>query len=315
MQAIPATAPNALQALVHQQMFVGNSEVNVATLRASADREAQRWPDAFALDLVEPGRGGKSPIGADGLAVLEEACVASAYLANKVQAFTTVYGYKAGAAAGHRLTPVESDERLSRFFSDPEGIARFLAFCVSTQGAALVIEFDPVCVIERLSELDPSLSGVTLEAAIGAEAAAMQAQEVPALLNVEGSEHLVYRSLHALEHALLTSAMQQIGSDMLGSRLFPEAGTIVLFERAPIGRGGVVQLVNKGPGLVSLIERARDQMLGCAQGCVDGCPSCVYVRESHCNQPVEELGRSWLPWNSLLSRRGAARILSSEVGH
>jgi hypothetical protein len=75
----------------------------------------------------------------------------------------------------------------------------------------------------------------------------------------------------------------------------------------------VVQLVNRGPGLVRLIDATRDRMMGCAQGCQDGCPACVYIKDPHCSQPVEELGKAWLPPNSLLSRRGAAGILTTNI--
>jgi hypothetical protein len=84
----------------------------------------------------------------------------------------------------------------------------------------------------------------------------------------------------------------------------------MIFEKAPIGRGGVVQLVNRGRGLVSLFQAMRDAVLGCAQSCEDGCPACAYVKDPYCNQPVDDLGAIWLPANSLLSRQGAARILA-----
>jgi hypothetical protein len=158
-----------------------------------------------------------------------------------------------------------------------------------------------------------SLSGVSLIDAFAAEAAAIRGREIRDLLLAGGQDLIVYRSLHALEHALLNSAIQLIGNEALGSRLFPADGTVVIFERMPIGRGGVVQLVNRGPGLVSLIDAARDRMMGCAQGCQDGCPACAYLRDAHCNQPLEELGKSWLPPNSVLSRRGASCILSDTI--
>src|SRR2546422_7619073 len=51
----------------------------------------------------------------------------------------------------------------------------------------------------------------------------------------------------------------------IGSRLFPGAPAVVLFEKASVGRGGVVQLVNRGRGLLELIRAARDLVLGCAR--------------------------------------------------
>jgi hypothetical protein len=177
-----------------------------------------------------------------------------------------------------------------------------------------VLEFNPSQVMERIASVAPSLEGIHLEDIFARESQAIADREVRDLLRAGGEELLVYRSLHALEHSVLSSAIQLIGNEALGSRLFPRSATVVLFERMPIGRGGVVQLVNRGPGLVALVDAARDRMMGCAQGCQDGCPACVYVRDAQCNQPLEELGgKPWLPPNSLLSRRGAARILATNA--
>src|SRR5690606_15371280 len=94
---------------------------------------------------------------------------------------------------------------------------------------------------------------------------------------------ILFPALHAIEHAMLTTANRLIGSDSLGSILFLEKGILVLYERDEIGRGGVVQLVNRGVGLNDLIEAATDHVNGCAQGCYDSCPSCTYVRDIYCH--------------------------------
>lgn len=309
MQAIPAAASNALQPLVQQQMFVGNEEVQISTLRAEAERSRDNWADSFFLASATV----RGTISGEESQRLTDACLRDAFLVDRVRAVTTTYGYKAGGIASHPQTPVNPGDRLARFFRDPEGFARFLAFCVSTQGAALVLEFDRARIMDRMASIVGSLSGVSLIDAFAAEAAAIRGREIRDLLVAGGQDLIVYRSLHALEHALLNSAIQLIGNEALGSRLFPADGTVVIFERMPIGRGGVVQLVNRGPGLVSLIDAARDRMMGCAQGCQDGCPACTYLRDAHCNQPLEELGKPWLPPNSVLSRRGASCILSDTI--
>lgn len=311
MQAIPAAASNALQPLVQQQMFVGEEEVQVGTLHAEAerDRDRDRWNDSFFLtSAVEQGL-----ISAHDFERLRDSCLQNAFLVDRVRAVTTTYGYKAGGVARHPQTPVDPGDRLARFFRDPEGFARFLAYCVSTQGAALVLEFEGARIMERVASLVPSLSGASLADAFAQDAATVGNLEIRDLLRADGPMLATYRALHALEHSLLGSAIQLIGNEALGSRLFPSAATIVLFERVPIGRGGVVQLVNRGPGLVALIDAARDRMMGCAQGCQDGCPACVYVKDAHCNQPIEEFGKPWLPPNSLLGRRGASHILSATM--
>ena len=288
-------------------MYVGDQEVDPQSLRTQAVASSTEWPDSFLLTTSQD----PNVLTQDELSRLRDACISDAFLVNDVRVFTTVYGYKAGSSARHFQTPVEITDRLAHFFSDAEGLARFLAYCISTQGAALVLQFDPQEIVARLSRIRPDYARRHLSDIFHEEAALVSASEVRQLLRMESNSLLLYQSLHALEHATLSSAMQQIGNEALGSKLFPSQSTVMIFERASVGRGGVIQLVNRGTGLVQLIDASRDRMLGCAQGCRDGCPACVYVRDPHCNQPIEELGSSWLPPNSLLNRRGAAMILTN----
>ena len=116
-----------------------------------------------------------------------------------------------------------------------------------------------------------------------------------------------------MEHSLLATASQRIGNEVLGSKLFVTAGVLLLYEREPIGRGGVIQVVNGGPGLHALVVAAGDHVAGCAQGCADGCPSCIYLPDMHCQYRSEELGRTWLPANTLLSRTGARQLLLPDL--
>jgi hypothetical protein len=306
MNPVPASATNALQALTLQEMFVGNEPVDVTSLRAAASvARSSGWSDAFELHVREPG----TLLSREDVTGLNSACLSRAYLIRDVWAVTACYGYKAGPSASHPHSAVAPEERLATLFSDPEGFARFRAFTHSTRGAGLVLEFDPQLVVARLAALMPGLGHQSLAEVIEAEAAQIARHEVRELLQVGEHALLGYRALHAVEHAILMAAMRQLGTDAFGSRLFPAAATVVLFEKAAVGRGGVVQLVNRGPGLVQLVRAAQDLMAGCVQGCVDGCPSCVYVRDQHCAHPLDELGAAWLPANALLSRAGAAAVL------
>lgn len=308
MNAIPASAPNALQALAHQEMFVGNAPVDLAALRAAArsGRESG-WADSFEIELPHS----RANLSEEDAASLAEAGLVRAYLVRDVWAVTACYGYKAGQSAAHPQSPVLPEERLATLFGDPERFARFRVFTHTTRGAALVLEFNREQVVSRLAELVPSLRDQSIEQVVEAEAHEIAHRQIRELLRVGGGRLIAYRALHALEHALLMAAMRQLGSDTIGSRLFTADATVVLFEKSEVGRGGVVQLVNRGDGLVQLIRASRDLMAGCAQGCVDGCPSCVFLRDQHCGHPLDELGVAWLPANALLSRAGAARILGS----
>jgi hypothetical protein len=309
MNPLPASAPNALQSLTLQEMFVGNDLVTPTALRAAvlADRNGV-WPDAFDVDVTNPG----AALTQNDASALSEAALRRVYLVRDVWAVTACYGYKAGSSTSHPQSPVDPEQRLATFFTDPEGFARFRAFMHTTRGAALVLELNPEQVVSRLARLVPGFAHQSLGEIVEAEALEIARRPVRELLQADERTLLAYRSLHAVEHALLMAAMRRLGSDTIGSRLFPSEATIVLFEKAEVGRGGVVQLVNRGVGLVPLFSAAQDLMAGCIQGCVDGCPSCVYVRDQYCSHPLDELGADWLPANALLSRAGAAAILMSE---
>jgi len=311
MQAIPATASNALQPLVLHLMAVADAEVDIPALTRVAEGERRRgWADAFDLAVRDRVQG--DLIDAD-FDLLDQASVKRAFLVRDVWAVTAIYGYKAGSPATHPQSPVQAQDRLAVLFNDPEGFTRFRAFSHSIRSSALVIQFDPRQIVDRLARFDPALQGQPLAEVIAREAPEIAHTEVRDLLTADGNRLIAYRALHALEHAVLLSAMRQLGTDAIGTRLFPSEGAVVVYEKAAVGRGGVVQLVNRGPGLVQLISAARDLVLGCAQGCIDGCPSCAYARDQHCGHPLEELGADWLPSNALLSRRGAAAILSGEA--
>jgi hypothetical protein len=310
MQAIPASASNALQPMTVHLMVVADAEVDIPTLVRVAEGERRRgWTDAFDLQVEDRVQG---TLGDADFALLEEASLERAFLVRDVWSVTAVYGYKAGSVASHPQSPVQAQDRLAVLFNDPEGLTRFRAFSHALKSSALVLQFDTNQLVERLSTFDASLRGQELHEVVGREAADIAHTEVKDLINVDGNRLIVYRALHALEHAVLHAAMRQLGTDAIGTRLFPGAGAVVVHEKAVVGRGGVVQLVNGGLGLIQLISAARDLTLGCAQGCVDGCPSCVYLRDQHCGHPLEEIGVDWLPPNALLSRRGAAAILSRD---
>jgi hypothetical protein len=310
MQPIPASASNALQPLVMHLMAVGDAEVDIATLTRVAEGDRRRgWTDAFDLNVSDRAQGGLTDADFD---LLHEASLERAFLVRDVWSVTAIYGYKAGSSARHPQSPVETQDRLAVLFNDPEGFTRFRAFAHSIKSSALVLKFAPGQITDRLAALQPALRGRNLQQIMDVEGAEIAHSEVKDLLGVDGNRLLVYRALHALEHAILSTAVQQLGTDAIGTRLFPREATVVVYERAAIGRGGVIQLVNRGPGLVQLIKGARDLALGCAQGCFDGCPSCTFLRDQFCVQPLDDLGAGWLPPNALLSRRGAGAILSQE---
>ncbi|MGC2237995.1 MAG: DUF1998 domain-containing protein [Pyrinomonadaceae bacterium] len=308
MNAFPAAAPSALRGLFEVQMFIHNEPLDPSSLQVINHEAAIDWIDYFNLNF-----GNGSVLETEDLEQIHSACIENVFLLNRVGIVTTVYGYRAGNIASHSVTPTAESDRLARFFKDPEGLSEYVCYGMMNDGSALVIELNKQRIINRLSEITPSLASESYDDVLSAEFQMLQNLPMKNLLETRDNDFILFRSLHALEHAILTSSMQQIGNDVLGSKLFPKEGILLIYEREPIGRGGVVQLVNKGEGLLSMIEAARDQVIGCAQGCIDGCPACIFVRDAHCNYNYNEMERNWLPANSLLSRLGARRILFSDL--
>jgi hypothetical protein len=216
MQPIPASASNALVPLTDVHMFVQNDALDPNTLHTAAMVNQPAWADAFDLSsaIVD---GWLRPEDRD---ALQESCIQNVYLVNRVRVVTTTYGYKAGAAANHPISRVDDDERLARFFEDPERIYRYLCFSMVSEGSALVLELDRSLIVSRLSATASALTGRTYDVALQAELPLLQTQPLRDLLRAEGHDFLLYRSLHAVEHAFLTAAIQQIGNEVLGSRLF-----------------------------------------------------------------------------------------------
>lgn len=303
MSAFSATATGAFTPLIDVQMFVGDRPLDPDTLYHAANQNAANWPDYFELK----GRSDSVLISR-----LQESCIQNVYLLKSMSVVTSVYGYRAGKVMSNQRTPVDDGDQLANFFRDPEKIAEYLCFGIVNDGAALVIEFDRDEIWRRLSSLS-NFFDQNYAQAVRREREFISKLGVLDLVQPDANHNVIlFPALHAIEHAMLTTANRLIGSDSLGSILFLEKGILVLYERDEIGRGGVVQLVNRGVGLNDLIEAATDHVNGCAQGCYDSCPSCTYVRDIYCHYRYEDLGLNWLPPNALLSRNGARIVLSSE---
>lgn len=304
MNAFPAAASSALRGLFDTQMFIHNELLDPLSLSTTARQVSGNWNDYFDLKTNTG-----SELGSEEVNRIYDSCIQNAYLLDHIGIVKTVYGYKAGNIASHPLTPVAEADRLARFFKDAEGFAEYSCYGMVNDGAALVIEFNKQMIIDRLSEMFSQISGDNYDEILARELQQLQRLSLKEILDMDGNNFVLYRSLHAVEHAILSSSLLQIGNEVLGSTLFPQEGILLIYEGESIGRGGVIQLVNKGKGLLSMIEAAGDQVVGCAQGCIDGCPACIFVQDAHCSYNYAQLQRNWLPSNSFLSRLGARRIL------
>jgi hypothetical protein len=310
MSAFPASAPNALRPLIDVQMFIHDEPLDPGSLLTSAREAAKRWTDYFELHS-----GTGSVLSTEEVQKVASGGISNAYLLDHLGVITTVYGYRAGAVANHPQSPVGEEDRLARFFSDPEGFAEHVCYGMLNEGAALVIELDKDLVINRLGLRSARDAGAVYDALVEQDRNTLAGMQIKDILQLQpdSPRAALFRALHGMEHALLSSAIRRIGSDVLGSKLFLRAGLILIYEREKIGRGGVVQLVNRGKGLLALLASAGDHVSGCAQGCSDGCPACAYVRDTFCQYEYADLGRSWLPANALLSRSRARRLLAPEI--
>jgi hypothetical protein len=307
MSAFPASASNALSPLVDVQMFLKDVPLEPTSFREAATRSAENWSDYFELEPIVSVT--TSTLNSQEKATVRDACIANAYLLNEVRVVTTVYGYRGGNIMNHPRSPIQVADRLARFFSDPEGFADYQCYGMINEGAALVLELDKDQIANRLAVTHPGLNGYTFEEILEEEQQRLEPTSLRDLLQLRNNDFPLLSSLHAIEHSILINTHRQIGNTVVGSVLFPRAGIVFLYEREPIGRGGVIQLVNKGQGLLSLILATADHVFGCAQGCLDGCPSCSYINDMYCHYHQQDFNNRWYPPNILLSRTGARNIL------
>jgi Zn finger protein HypA/HybF involved in hydrogenase expression len=310
MSAFPASAPNALRPLTVDVMFIHDEPLNPRALLPAAREAAGRWTDYFEMK-----RGIGSTLTDEEIRQIESTCISDAYLLDQLGVITTVYGYRAGAVASHPKTPMREDQRLAKFFRDPEGFAEHVCYGMMYEGAALALALDKDLVIERLGLRVPGSREAMYDDIVERDRRGLTDMKIKDILQLppESPMASLFRALHSVEHALLMSATQRIGSSVLGSKLFLREGIVLIYEREKVGRGGVVQLANRGKGLLALMASASDHVSGCAQGCADGCPACAYVRDTSCQYEYADLGRPWLPANALLSRSRARRILVPDI--
>ena len=194
MNALPAAASSAYQALICEQMFVGDQPVDVQTLEEEAEAQRDEWVDSFSLDTALA----VGTIGQDEVENIRSSCIESAFLVDSVRVFTTAYGYKAGGVTGHPQTPVDDHERFAWLFEDPEGLTRFLAYCVASKGAALVVKFDKDSITQRLG-----LAHTDYDAQVTIEQELIGDRNLTQLLREPNTDITLYKSLHGVEHAVL----------------------------------------------------------------------------------------------------------------
>jgi len=308
MRPFPATATGALLPLIDIQTFVGDEPIVPNNLLKIARQNQEEWADYFEMAT-------ETDIEfLNNVSILTSASIKNAFLLRKVRVVTSIYGYRAGKIMQNSRFPIPEDKQFARFFRDPLQMAEYLCYGMITEGSALVIEFDQDEVFSRLANFySDSRSFQNYADASEFEINRISSSTIQELVRTDDYKFnlVLFPALHALEHAVLTMASRLLGHDSLGSMLFFKAGMILLYERDEVGRGGVVQLVNRGKGLLELIQATIDQTMGCAQGCNDSCPSCTYVQDVFCHYRLEELNKTWLPPNALLSRNGARTILNT----
>src|SRR5579859_2625048 len=266
MTGFTATAAGVYTPLLDSQMFVGDSPIDPQTVHSIAQQAGQNWEDYFDLQqAISDGLFDR-----DQVDQIQNACIANVYLMKDMSVVTTTYGYRAGSVMNHPLSPVAPEEREAILFRDPIHAVEYLCYGMINKGAALVIELDPGRVLERLGLGSPTEGSLAYWQHIEQTRKAFELATLRDLLEGSDRQLLIFRALHALEHAMLSSARRLIGDDVLGSKLFLEKAMLLIYEREASGRGGVVQVINEGKGLLALLADAQDHVAGCAQGCRDG---------------------------------------------
>lgn len=225
----------------------------------------------------------------------------------EIHSITVNYGY---TSTIRPQPPVPDEERYPKFFQTRPRDEKFKAYLVSVSGKGLIIGFDQ----EKLRLMHPIMNHSGSKSY--GELATKEMEEIQSapfqdLLSASSDKVLwpITKVLHAMEHALLSAFVQEIGIEEFDSRIIVEDGSIVIFETMDLGDGGIDRIAYQ-PDLVSRwIEKAIDKLSNCPQYCNDACIACIRSDNTSCHGFIHREFQRWMPPNVLLDRRLAMDFL------
>lgn len=239
MKPRPTSAVNTL-AIAKTYITVGeDSEFNLSKLRERNNQDIRENKETgWKLDnLSEHER----------TIIKEEYKIKDAYTVSDVRTSTIVYGYVSNVnVVGFKDTIEEiledgtkrkKEKRLKKHFKQ-SGQTKYKAYIVKTTGNGLVIELDKKYIAKLINKEDQDIEDKSYDEIIEKAIATMNLGEFQEVFENPRLHGLsIVSCLHAIEHALLETATQQIGLDILGSKILLRDCAFIIFEREEVGEG------------------------------------------------------------------------------
>ena len=221
----------------------------------------------------------------------------------QIRSLLAVFGYRSEVRP---KPPVPDGERYPRFFQQQPGVQRFRAYATVTEGRGVVIAFDKARLARFVSYGHDD--GRSYASLISAEMEQVGGMGLQDLLAANEARNLfpMTKLLHAMEHALRSSLITEVGLEDFDSRLLVADAAMLFFETRDLADGGVTQLSQQSGQMTSWLVRGIRRIEECPQLCSSSCIACVKTDNSSCHGFLtREFGR-WMPPNSLLDRTMAA---------
>jgi len=289
MRPIVTSAPSLTSPLIKSYLYMGNSDVSLASLQKAHVESKDTDPNYWNMidDMTE----------LDVNVVKEKYGITNAFTVPEITTLTIVYGYKSGISSHPHTIP--EDQRLAQLFRSGD---KYHAYAVKTVGKGLVIVLDKKKIIEVLQKNNLTKYD-NYEELVQHTRNHMATSNFQSL--IENVQNLPLVGLmHSLEHAFFKGLTDITGLENFGSKIMLDDCCIVVFEREDLGIGGITQITKgkQGTEFKRLLRYAEKQLRICPQFCNGGCIACVFINDFNCQPYLPNEVQRWLPPNSLLSR-------------
>ncbi len=217
----------------------------------------------------------------------------------QIQSLLAVYGYRSEIRP---KPPVPDDERYPRFFQVQPGVQRFRAFATITEGRGLIIGLNKTKLARLLS--GGNGEGQDYERRFMAESENVARLGLQDLLTADGEKNVfvMTKLLHAIEHALRSSLVTEIGLEDFDSRMLVADAAILFFETRDLADGGITQLSQHSGQMTSWLVRGIRRIQECPQLCDSSCIACIKTDNTSCHGFLTREYNRWMPPNLLLDR-------------
>jgi hypothetical protein len=208
------------------------------------------------------------------------------------------YGYRSEV----RPTPaVPANERYPTFYQVNRKVPRYQTYYCDVDGAGVAIALNS----KRLAALRPGAKFADAIAQEIDDVGRIAFQDLIARGAQAEAQFPILRTMHAIEHALRSSVILELGLEYFDSRILACDAAILIFETRDLGDGGIRQVTENETALAGWLDRAASVIQSCPQDCTGGCIACLATDNASCHGFLQNEFPRWIPPNALLTRKNA----------